>query len=55
MVQHHEGTLRMVKDRFAVPRAGQEVDVNVFADDVITAQTAEIGIMRQMLSPLPAR
>ena len=40
----------MVEDLFATPRAGQEVDVNVFANDVVTVQTAEIGIMRQMLS-----
>jgi uncharacterized protein (DUF305 family) len=52
MIQHHEGALQMVKDLFATPRAGQEVDVNVFANDVITVQTAEIGIMRQMLSQL---
>ena len=43
----------MVKDLFAAPRAGQEVDVNVFANDVVTVQTAEIGIMRQLLSELP--
>jgi uncharacterized protein (DUF305 family) len=54
MIQHHEGALKMVKDLFAVPRAGQEVDVNVFANDVVTVQTAEIGVMQQMLSQLPA-
>ena len=43
MIQHHEGALKMVKDLFAVPRAGQEVNVNVFANDVVTVQTAEIG------------
>jgi uncharacterized protein (DUF305 family) len=53
MIQHHEGALAMVQDLFASPRAGQEVDVNVFANDVVTVQTAEIGIMRQMLSQLP--
>jgi uncharacterized protein (DUF305 family) len=52
MIQHHEGALQMVKDLFATPRAGQEVDVNVFANDVVTVQTAEIGVMRQMLSQL---
>jgi uncharacterized protein (DUF305 family) len=52
MIQHHEGALQMVKDLFATPRAGQEVDVNVFANDVVTVQTAEIGAMRQMLSQL---
>jgi uncharacterized protein (DUF305 family) len=52
MIQHHDGALQMVKDLFATPRAGQEVDVNVFANDVVTVQTAEIGAMRQMLSQL---
>ncbi len=52
MIQHHDGALRMVKELFAAPGAGQEVDVSVFANDVVTAQTAEIGIMRRMLSKL---
>jgi uncharacterized protein (DUF305 family) len=55
MIRHHEGALEMVKDLFAAPRAGQEVDVNVFANDVVSVQTAEIGAMRQMLSQLPAK
>jgi len=55
MIQHHEGALQMVKDLFAKPGAGQEIDVNVFANDVVTVQTAEIGAMRQMLSQLPVR
>ena len=52
MIQHHDGALRMVRELFAVPGAGQEVDVSVFANDVVTAQTAEIGIMRRMLAEL---
>ena len=55
MIEHHEGALQMVKDLFATPRAGQEVDVNVFANDVVAVQTAEIGAMRQMLSQLPEK
>ena len=55
MIQHHIGALKMVEDLFASPLAGQEVDVNVFANDVVTAQTAEIGIMQKMLSQLPAK
>jgi uncharacterized protein (DUF305 family) len=55
MIQHHEGALQMVKDLLATPRAGQEVDVNVFANDVVTVQTAEIGAMRQMLSQLASK
>ena len=44
----------MVDDLFASPRAGQEVDVNVFANDVVTAQTAEIGIMQADAVAAPA-
>ena len=53
MIMHHEGALKMVDDLFASPLAGQEVDVSVFANDVVTAQTGEIGIMRRLLSQLP--
>ena len=52
MIQHHEGALRMVKDLFANPRAAQDVDVSVFANDVQTVQTAEIGAMERMLDNL---
>jgi uncharacterized protein (DUF305 family) len=50
MIQHHEGALQMVNDLLASPRAGQDIDVSVFANDVQTVQTAEIGTMHQMLS-----
>ncbi len=50
MIRHHEGALRMVADLHATPRAAQDVDVSVMADDVRTTQTAEIGLMRQMLT-----
>ena len=53
MIQHHEGALKMVDDLFATPGAAQDVDVNVFANDVVAVQTAEINAMRQMLSKLP--
>jgi uncharacterized protein (DUF305 family) len=52
MIQHHEGALKMVDDLFATPLAGQDVDVSVFANDVQTVQTAEIGLMRRMLASL---
>ncbi|HEX4932098.1 MAG TPA: DUF305 domain-containing protein [Gemmatimonadaceae bacterium] len=55
MIMHHEGALQMVKELFASPRAGQDVDVNVFANDVVSVQTAEIALMRQMLAQLPER
>lgn len=50
MIQHHEGALTMVKDLFASPRAAQDVDISVFANDVETVQTAEIAVMKQMLA-----
>ncbi len=52
MIMHHEGALKMVEDLFATPQAGQEVNISVFANDVVSVQTAEIGAMRQMLSTL---
>ena len=52
MIQHHEGALKMVVDLLAAPLAAQDVDVSVFANDVTTVQTAEIGTMRQMLDNL---
>jgi len=55
MIQHHVGALKMVEDLFASPLSGQEVDVNVFANDVVTVQTAEIGIMQKLLTQLPAK
>jgi uncharacterized protein (DUF305 family) len=55
MIQHHAGALKMVEDLFNTPLAAQEVDVNVFANDVVTAQTQEIGIMQKLLSQLPAK
>ena len=50
MIRHHEGALRMVADLLASPRAAQDVDVSVLANDVETTQTAEIGLMRPMLA-----
>ena len=49
MIKHHEGALRMVEDLFRTPRAAQDVDVSVLANDVENVQTAEIALMRQML------
>ena len=54
MIQHHVGALKMVDDLFNTSLAGQDVDVNVFANDVVTAQTVEIGIMQKLLTQLPA-
>jgi uncharacterized protein (DUF305 family) len=52
MIRHHEGALMMVAELLATPRAAQDVDVNVFANDVESVQTAEIAVMRQMLADL---
>jgi uncharacterized protein (DUF305 family) len=54
MIQHHNGALKMVADLLATAGAAQDVDVSVFANDVVTVQTAEIGIMHQMLAQLDA-
>lgn len=53
MIRHHEGALAMVADLLRTPRAAQEVDVNVFANEVHLVQTAEIDLMRQMLANIP--
>jgi uncharacterized protein (DUF305 family) len=52
MIQHHRGALKMVDDLLASPRAAQDVNVSVFANDVTVVQTAEIAIMEQMLDNL---
>jgi uncharacterized protein (DUF305 family) len=55
MIQHHAGALKMVDDLFNTPLAGQEVDVNVFANDVSTNQTVEIGIMQRLYTELQGK
>jgi uncharacterized protein (DUF305 family) len=52
MIQHHQGAIQMVADLLGNPRAAQDVDVNVFANDVHLVQTTEIELMREMLSDL---
>ena len=52
MIQHHQGALKMVADLLATPLAAQDVDVSVFANDVVTVQTAEIDAMNEMLANL---
>jgi uncharacterized protein (DUF305 family) len=54
MIQHHAGALQMVSDLFNTPNAGQEVNINVIANDVATSQTTEIGIMERLYKELPA-
>ncbi len=55
MIQHHEGALKMVADLFASQGAAQDVDVSIFANDVVAVQTAEIGTMQRMLQEIPAK
>ena len=52
MIKHHQGALKMVSDLFETPGAAQDVDVSVFANDVVVVQTAEIDVMNQMLADL---
>jgi uncharacterized protein (DUF305 family) len=53
MIQHHEGALQMVTDLLRTPRAAQDIDVNVLANEIHLVQTAEIDLMRQMLANIP--
>lgn len=50
MIQHHEGAIVMVRELFASPGAGQDVNIFAFASDVEADQTSEIGRMRALLS-----
>lgn len=52
MIRHHEGAITMVQELLKTPRAAQQVDVNVLANEVEATQTAEIGLMWQMLADL---
>jgi uncharacterized protein (DUF305 family) len=53
MIQHHEGAIQMVADLLKSPRAAQEVDISVLANEIEAAQMAEIGLMWQMLADVP--
>lgn len=55
MIRHHEGAISMVADLLSSPRAAQEVDISVLANEVETSQLAEIELMWQMLDELPSR
>jgi uncharacterized protein (DUF305 family) len=50
MIQHHTGALIMVDELFAVPATGQDSQLFDFVTDVDNTQTAEINIMKGMLS-----
>jgi uncharacterized protein (DUF305 family) len=50
MIKHHDGALTMVKELFASPGAGQEVDVFEFASEVDADQRMEIARMAAMLN-----
>jgi uncharacterized protein (DUF305 family) len=52
MIQHHQGAISMVEDLFKAPRAAQEVDISVLANEIENAQRAEIGLMWEMLADL---
>jgi uncharacterized protein (DUF305 family) len=55
MIRHHEGAISMVADLLSSPRAAQEVDISVLANEVETSQLAEIELMWLMLAELAAR
>jgi uncharacterized protein (DUF305 family) len=50
MIQHHEGALKMVKDLFATPGAGESPEMSSYASGVDADQRAEIGRMQSMLN-----
>ena len=50
MIQHHEGAIKMVKDLFATPGAGQASEMFRFASDVDADQRGEIARMQAMLA-----
>ena len=52
MIQHHRGAVRMVKELFATPGAGQDELVFKLASDVNVDQTTEIARMQRMLAVL---
>jgi uncharacterized protein (DUF305 family) len=49
MIQHHQGAVRMVKELFASPGAGQDEHVFKFANAVQVDQNTEIRRMQQLL------
>ena len=52
MIRHHEGAIKMVKDLFAIPGAGQAPDVFTFASGADADQRAEILRMRSVLNSI---
>lgn len=52
MIRHHEGALVMVEQLQAIPGAGQESEISVFAGHVVADQSIEISRMRQLLAEL---
>jgi len=55
MIKHHAGALTMVDELFAIPGAGQEVEIFSFASDVVADQRMEIDRMGAMLNELKER
>ena len=52
MIRHHEGAIKMVKDLFAIPGAGQAPEVFTFASGADADQRAEILRMRSVLNAI---
>jgi uncharacterized protein (DUF305 family) len=55
MIKHHQGALTMVRELFATPGAGQDVEIYSFASDVDADQRMEIDRMGAMLAQLKER
>ena len=55
MIKHHNGALIMVRELFATPGAGQDVEIFAFASDVDADQRMEIDRMGAMLAMLKER
>lgn len=53
MIQHHQGTLTMVKTLFGNPGAAQEMATFRYVSDVDTDQRIEIERMRKLLAAMP--
>jgi uncharacterized protein (DUF305 family) len=47
MIQHHKGAIDMAKDQI---EDGQNSDAVTLAKNIITSQTAEITVMKGLLS-----
>lgn len=50
MIQHHQGAIAMVNNMFGTAGSGEQSDLHSFANDVNADQSAEIDLMRILMS-----